>query len=80
MKNGIEDLRNHLFAQLERLGDESLDDAGLGKELDRAKGIKDIAETLISSAKAETDRIKVIGETGLSSGSSLMKQLEAPKS
>ena len=80
MKNGIEDLRNHLFAQLERLGDESLDGEELDKELARAKGVKSIADTLISTAKAETQRLQVIGDTGLRAGSSLMKQIEAPKS
>lgn len=58
MKNKIEDLRDHLFATLEALQDEDKP-----MELDRAKAIADVAQTIINSAKVEVDFIKATGET-----------------
>lgn len=57
MKNKMEDLRNHLFATIESLSDdEKLMD------LDRAKTISDVAQTLINTAKVEVDLIKATGQ------------------
>lgn len=61
MKNKIEDLRNHLFATLE-----ALQDPDNPMELERARAISDVAQTLINSAKVEVDFIK---NTGASKGS-----------
>ena len=47
MRNKIEDLNNHLFAQLERLGDEELQGDKLAEEIGRAKAISDVAEKVI---------------------------------
>ena len=43
MKNTLGDLNNHLFAQLERLGDEDLKDDALTEEIERAKAINQAA-------------------------------------
>lgn len=59
MKNKIEDLRDHLFATLEALQDE---DAPM--DLDRAKAVADVAQTIINSAKVEVDFLKVTGAPG----------------
>lgn len=56
MKNKIEDLRNHLFATLEALQDEEKP-----MDLDRAKVVADVAQTIINSAKVEVDYAKVTG-------------------
>ena len=58
MKNRIEDLRNHLFATLEALQDEEKP-----MELDRAKAIADVAQTIINSAKVEVEFIKTTGQS-----------------
>lgn len=50
MKNKLTDLNNHLFAELERLGDEELDKEELEKEIGRAKAITDVAEQVVSNA------------------------------
>jgi len=56
MKNKIEDLRNHLFAALEALADEDKP-----MEIERAKAISDVAQTIINSAKVEVDYMKQVG-------------------
>lgn len=57
MKNKIEDLRNHLFAALEGLGD-----ADNPMDIERAKAIADVGQTIINSAKVEVDFIKATGQ------------------
>lgn len=58
VQNTLVDLNNHLFAQLERLGDEELKGEQLAEEINRAKSISDIATQVISNGvlalKAET--------------------------
>ena len=55
MKNKLEDLRNHLFAALE-----GLSDAEKPMEIDRARAISDVAQTIINSAKLELDLVKTL--------------------
>lgn len=49
VKNRQIDLDNHLFAELERLGDESLTDEQLEKEIERAKAISNVAQQINTS-------------------------------
>lgn len=60
MKNKIEDLRNHLFAELERLGDEDLKGEALAAEIQRAKAISGVAGSVIESAKVEVEFLRAI--------------------
>ena len=50
-KNTLSDLNNHLFAQLERLGDEEITQEDLNKEIERTKAINGIAKNIIDNAK-----------------------------
>lgn len=50
MKNKLSDLNDHLFMQLERLGDEDLDQEGLQREIERSKAISGIAREVVSNA------------------------------
>ena len=59
-KNKLEDLRNHLFAQLERLADDEdmKDTEKLETELSRAKAIADVAQVIVNSPKLEVELMK----------------------
>lgn len=50
MKNKLTDLNNHLFAQLERLGDEGLSQEELAHEIDRSKAITEVSKQVVSNA------------------------------
>ena len=50
MKNTLGDLNNHLFAELERLGDEGLTGDELKEELTRAESIVRVSNSIISNA------------------------------
>lgn len=65
MKNKMDDLRDHLFETLEGLKDKENP-----MDLDRAKAVSDVAQTLINSAKVEVDFIKA---TGREQGSQLLE-------
>ena len=49
VKNRQIDLDNHLFAELERLGDESLTEEQLENEIKRAKAISAVAQQINTS-------------------------------
>ena len=51
MQNKLTDLNNHLFAELERLGDEELSDEELDKELKRADAMSKIAQQVINNGQ-----------------------------
>ena len=59
MKNHITDLRNHLFAAIEGLSDKESP-----MDIERARAIADVAQTIINSARAENEYIKLTGATG----------------
>ncbi|MGU5684425.1 hypothetical protein ACV1DN_09460 [Aeromonas allosaccharophila] len=55
MKNKLTDLNNHLFAQLERLGDEQLRGEALKEEIDRSKAITQVAGQIVNNARLALD-------------------------
>ncbi|MDD4608961.1 MAG: hypothetical protein PHY71_02255 [Bacteroidaceae bacterium] len=48
-QNKLSDLNNHLFAELERLGDEDLKGEALDEELKRAKSIAAVASQIVQN-------------------------------
>lgn len=64
MQNKLSDLHNHLFAELERLGDEDLDGEALDKELARAKGIAEISGKIIDNANLTLKTAEFLQEAG----------------
>ena len=50
MKNTLGDLNNHLFAEIERLGDEDLKNDELKEEIERARAISNVSTKIIENA------------------------------
>jgi hypothetical protein len=57
MSHTINDLREHLFATLEGLRDKENP-----LDIDRAKAVAEVAQTIINSAKVEVEHMKISGE------------------
>ncbi len=49
MRNTLGDLNNHLFAQLERLGEEDLKGDQLQEEINRARAVTGLASQVIAN-------------------------------
>ncbi len=62
MQNKLSDLNNHLFAQMERLGDEELTDEKLNKEIGRAKAITNVAQQIINNGNLVLNALKTKAE------------------
>ena len=59
-RNKLSDLNNHLFAQLERLGEEDLTVEEIHKEVSRGKSICHLASSVIKNAKMQIDAMKLV--------------------
>lgn len=59
MKNTLGDLNMHLFAELERLGDEDIKGEELNEEIDRAKAITSVATQIISNGNLVLKSMKL---------------------
>ena len=75
MKNTLGDLNNHLFAQLERLGDEDLKGEQLQEEILRAKSINDVASRIIANGSLVLHAKKLMDDT-MNADIKLPKMLE----
>lgn len=64
MKNRLTDLNNHLFAQLERLSEESLDAEQIEQEVKRADAIVDVSEQIIKNADLQLKAVKILADHG----------------
>lgn len=79
MKNKLTDLNNHLFAEIERLGDEDLKGEKLKEERERAKAITGVAAQIISNAQLALDVAKAAEDYRFSKGSKLPEMLSDGK-
>ncbi len=70
MSNDITDLRGHLFSALRGLTDKDNP-----MDIERARAVSDIAQTIINSAKVEVDAMRVAG----GKGSGFFPALAAPE-
>lgn len=70
-KNQLIDLNDSLFAQMERLTSEELDEKGLQKEILRSKAVSNLAAQIIQNAKLALEGSKAM-KAGLVDGDNLM--------
>lgn len=75
MQNTLGDLNNHLFAQLERLGDEELVGDKLVEEIRRAEAVTDVAAQIISNGTLVL-KAKQVYEDNLNADKKPPKMLE----
>ncbi|MGP4843352.1 hypothetical protein ACTXGQ_04400 [Marinobacter sp. 1Y8] len=73
MKNKLNDLNNHLFAQLERLSDESLEGARLEEEIERSRAVTGVSKEIVANARLVLDAAKHKTEFGLTRGPKLLE-------
>ena len=64
MKNKLIDLNDHMFAQLERLGNEDLTGDALKQEIDRGKAIANVGRQVIDNARLALDAHRLDLEYG----------------
>ena len=64
MKNKLSDLNDHLFAQLERLSEETLTPEQISNETKRGKAIVGIADQIIKNAALQVQVAKLVSEKG----------------
>lgn len=75
MQNKLSDLNNHLFAQLERLGDEELSGERLAEEIARSKAVTDLAQQIIAGG-ALILKAKIVSDNSVDAKFSLPAILE----
>lgn len=64
MKNRLSDLNNHLFAQLERLSDESLTQEQIANEAKRGEAMVAVADQIIRNADLSLKAVSLIATHG----------------
>ena len=67
MNNKLSDLNNHLFAEIERLSDEELNEDELKSEIDRARVITSVSKQIIENGALALRAEKFKQEMGLDS-------------
>lgn len=59
-KNKLQDLNDHLFAQIERLNDENFTGEEMKSEVEKAKAMEGIAKQIIETNKIQVDKAKLL--------------------
>lgn len=60
MKNKIDNLTDHLFAQLERLNDEDLSGEKLTAEIQRSKAVAEVAKQVVAAGSVQVSAMTVM--------------------
>mgnify|MGYP001149042125 CR=1 FL=1 len=69
MNNNLSDLNNHLFKQLDRLGDKDVTQEQLENEINRTDAIVKVSKEVINNATLQLDATKLKAEyRGLTAG------------
>jgi hypothetical protein len=80
MKNKLIDLNNHLFAQLERLGDEDLKPEQIQTEINRTKAMAGLGKTIIDNAALALEAAKFRSEGSLQAKNMMPAMIEDKQS
>jgi hypothetical protein len=64
-RNKLSDLNDHLFAELERLGDEEIKGEELKQEIERAKAISVVSKNIIENAKTVLKAAEFAADTSI---------------
>lgn len=75
-RNKMSDLNDHLFAQLERLGDEELKGEEMENEIKRARAISEISKQVVEGAKTTILAIKTLPYVDPDNGGKLKRLTE----
>ncbi len=79
-KNKLSDVKNHLFAALERLNDEDMSAEEVKAECDRAKAIASVAKQIVEIDRMALQALRMVHNGDASSNEvSNFIQIEAPK-
>lgn len=76
MKNKLNDLNDHLFAQLERLSDEKLGQEGLDKEIQRTNSIVSVSEQVINNAQLAINAAELVAKHGCGNWENMLPNME----
>lgn len=76
VKNTLGDLNNHLFAQLEKLGDEDLEGNVLDMEIKRAEAMAKVGEQIIKTGELQFKAMKHMDEYGYEREKAVPEMLE----
>lgn len=76
MNTKLTDLNNHLFAQLERLGAESLDQEALEREVQRTQSIVSVSEQIINNAQIALNAAELVAKHGCGNWENMLPGVE----
>lgn len=76
VKNTLGDLNNHLFAQLEKLGDDDLNGEELEAEIKRSEVMAKIGEQIIRTGELQLKAMQYMDEYGYERGKTVPDMLE----
>lgn len=62
MKNKLTDLNDLLFAQLERLADETLSPEAIEGEIKRSQAVVQVADAIVENARLQLAAVKFVAE------------------
>jgi hypothetical protein len=76
MKNKLTDLNDHLFAQLERLGDEDLTQEALERETQRTNAMIGVSEQIINNAQVALNAAELVAKHGCGNWETMLPNVE----